>query len=446
MYRRASKVNGWLTEGSSRHGRRRHGKNAIAGMLVAAMVVLTGMAAGAPSASAASASDPFGSLDRVAQYPGGEYVEGWAIDPDVVTSIAVHVYVDNAFATSGIANVARPDVALAFPAYSAKPHGYRIPVRLAAGRHHVCTWAINEGPGASTMLGCKDIDVQSHSPFGQLDEVWATPGGVRLRGWAIDSDTTDPVSVRVTVDGKTSVTGTFATGLTYLPTANASRPDVGTAYPYYGSGHGFDLNVPMAFTPGNHSVCVLAVNIGLGFDTWLNCRSVSVLSANPSGNLDTAKVDLYLYGAGLLQARVVGWAIDGSTVQAIKVRVYIDGHETIVQSADGTQATTTTANVLRTDVGGLYSGYGPNHGFDALASLASTGLPNGGYGDHNVCVVGINVGPGSDAVIGACRTVTPTYHLGQHVATMTVAPRQIRKRGGAGRARHLLFFFAGPKD
>ena len=39
---------------------------------------------------------PYGSVDRIEAVDGGVSVYGWAIDPDQVASIPVHIYVDDA--------------------------------------------------------------------------------------------------------------------------------------------------------------------------------------------------------------------------------------------------------------------------------------------------------------------------------------------------------------
>ncbi|KFF58442.1 hypothetical protein JF66_18525, partial [Cryobacterium sp. MLB-32] len=70
----------------------------------------------------------------------------------------------------------------------------------------------------------------------------------------------------------------------------------------------------------------------------------------------------------------------------IAVHVYVDGVGVAYQ-----------ANKVRTDVGGAYPGYGNNHGFAETVTAAP--------GSHQVCVYGINTGPGAHPVLG-CATVT----------------------------------------
>ena len=54
---------------------------------------------------------PFGNLEGIALAPGGTAATGWAIDPDTIGPVEMHVYVDGALAAAGDAAVARSDVA-----------------------------------------------------------------------------------------------------------------------------------------------------------------------------------------------------------------------------------------------------------------------------------------------------------------------------------------------
>jgi len=100
---------------------------------------------------------PFGSLDVVTGNTGSVRVQGWAIDPDTVSPVQVHVYVDGA-SLATTAGVVRPDVGAAFPAYG-DGHGYDVTLGAAPGAHRVCAYAINVGAGANTALGCRNVSV-----------------------------------------------------------------------------------------------------------------------------------------------------------------------------------------------------------------------------------------------------------------------------------------------
>jgi hypothetical protein len=97
------------------------------------------------------ATQPFGDLDILAAEPGGNYVGGWTIDPDVASPIAVRVYADDRFATAVTADRSRPDIGAAYPG-SGPNHGYVARVPGGPGAHTVCAYGIVVGPGSSQLL------------------------------------------------------------------------------------------------------------------------------------------------------------------------------------------------------------------------------------------------------------------------------------------------------
>jgi hypothetical protein len=207
------------------------------------------------------AGNPIGSFDAATAVPGGIDVSGWAIDPDTKNAIPVHVYVDSA-GTALTANLSRSDIGRAFPAYG-PAHGFSRVLKASAGAHQVCAYAINEGAGATVLMGCKTVQVQSGSPFGTLEEATVSGRTIKVSGWAIDPDTADPIDVHFYVDDK---------GVALK--ASASRADVGAGYPAYGPKHGYSGS--MTTTPGTKNVCAYAINEGPGGTTLLGCRSVTV--------------------------------------------------------------------------------------------------------------------------------------------------------------------------
>lgn len=118
---------------------------------------------------------PFGHVDAVQARPGGVFIAGWAIDPDVVSSVPVHVYVD----ASGVALTAdqsRPDVSAAFPLYADQPHGFSGTLAASPGRHNVCAYAINiAGTGDNALLSCVMVDVPAASAPAALSIAAAAP-------------------------------------------------------------------------------------------------------------------------------------------------------------------------------------------------------------------------------------------------------------------------------
>jgi hypothetical protein len=100
-----------------------------------------------------------GTLDSVTALPGAVEISGWAIDPDQVPSIPVHLYVDGA-AMEVTANTARPDVAAAYPLYKKANHGFNAVLGASPGRRKVCAYAINvSGTGFNALLGCITVTV-----------------------------------------------------------------------------------------------------------------------------------------------------------------------------------------------------------------------------------------------------------------------------------------------
>jgi hypothetical protein len=308
--------------------------------------------------------DPVGVLDSVSSTGGAIGLAGWALDPSAPGPIAVHVYVDGRFASGVVAGGGRADIAAAFPGLGSA-HGFGVSVPAAPGSHEVCAYGIDVGAGSNSLIGCRSVLVASGPPFGSLDVAVGRPGGVSVAGWAADPDTTAPIQVHVYVDGA-------GTALT----AGEPRVDVAAALPGVGPNHGYSAR--LSADPGIHQVCAYAINVGVGSNSLVGCREVSVPGGPPIGNIDVA-------GGGFGGVALVGWAIDPDTTAPIQVHVYVDG-----------VGVPTLADASRPDVGAFFTPYGDRHGF-------SVTVPAGG-GPHTVCAYGINVGTGSNSLIG-CRTV-----------------------------------------
>ena len=207
---------------------------------------------------------PVGSVDVVSATGTSVTVKGWALDPDTVSPIAVHIYVGPT-GTAFTSDKYRADIARAYPLYGAS-HGFSATVTGPAGTSDVCAYAIDTNGGANTLLGCKSVTLTEQSnaaPIGSFDAVVASSGAVRVEGWAIDPDTIGPIAVHVYVDGVGRAT-----------TAGLSRPDVATVFPAFGPLHGFIVTVPAS--PGTHTVCAYGINSGVGDNALLGCRQVIV--------------------------------------------------------------------------------------------------------------------------------------------------------------------------
>ena len=206
---------------------------------------------------------PIGSVDQVmSSGPGSLTVSGWALDYDTANSIPVHIYLDGV-GVPITASDTRADIGAAFPGYGSA-HGFTATVPASGGSHQLCVYAINQGPGANTVLTCRTVVMPTGAPIGSLDAVSASGSTIRLQGWALDYDTAASIQVRVYLDGIFAGAGSAA----------GTRQDIADSFPGYGAGHGFDLTV--AATPGPHSACAWAIDSGGGNNTLLGCQSIGV--------------------------------------------------------------------------------------------------------------------------------------------------------------------------
>lgn len=206
-------------------------------------------------------TSPFGSLDSLQRVPGGVRVTGWTIDPDASGPRPVHIYVNGVPVTATTADRMRGDVGAAFPQYGAL-HGYDVVVPAPAGGDRICAYGINGGAGSNSLLGCRGVGV-AVNPVGAFDTADRVPGGVHLRGWALDPDSAASITVHLWVDGK-PVQPVMSTFL---------RPDVGAAFPGYGADRAFDVVVPVP--AGARTACTYGINVGAGGNALLACRPIS---------------------------------------------------------------------------------------------------------------------------------------------------------------------------
>jgi hypothetical protein len=311
---------------------------------------------------------PRGGINSLVLNAGTARLVGWAIDDDLPTApVSVQVNVDGAPASTSVANVPRADIGGANPG-AGNNHGFDMSLPLAVGRHDVCVYVIDPGPGATnTKLECAPVTLAT-DPVGNVDKIVGGATSVTVAGWAVDTDTPTPIDVQVTVDGAAAAT----------LHASGRRTDVGVLYPGTGYAHGFTASVPVA--PGDHDVCINALNVGAGSDSQLGCAHVSV-GVPPIGGINA------LTSVIGLQSRITGWAIDPDTTDPISVHVYVNG-----QVAGGLRA-----DVNRADVGQLYPASGPTHGFDGVFALRP--------GANQVCVYAINVAAGANRSLG-CKSLT----------------------------------------
>ena len=368
-----------LTAASGRpaRGRLRAALRAAPVSVVAALgvcfLLVTPGAEPVPTATAASVGGlPQGNWESASAVGPTIAARGWALDPDAKTSaVSVHVYVDGRWGGAVNATASRPDVGAAFPG-AGNAHGWSYTQSVAAGQHQVCVYAIDvQDASRNTPLGCRKVAVQITTPLGNLETVSSEGTRLTAGGWSMDPDSpTTPVTVHVYVDGQWGG----------AVTANATRPDVGAAFPGTGNAHGWSYSATVS--RGQHSVCMYAIDVeNPARNTPLGCRFRSVGVTLPVGNWDGSSVS----GADVA---MWGWALDPDSLAAgVDIRVWLDG----VESA------ATGATSSRPDVRAAFPGAGEAHGWSLTLTLSP--------GSHSLCVYAPDLEDSSRRSSLGCRTV-----------------------------------------
>ena len=214
------------------------------------------------------------------------------------------------------------------------------------------------------------LTASGNVPTGELDLVEGGEGIIRVRGWAIDPDVTDPVIVNVYVNGD----------LITSATADALRPDVGVAFSTYGDNHGFDVSFPA--TIGTKEVCVSAVNAQGGSNTMLGCDRVRVRAGSVAGVIESAQAT----DGGVT---VTGWAIVEGQTDPVDVDFLLDGAD----------AGSVRANKRRKDLADTLGELGERHGFET--TLAA------GAGVNQVCASVVDPETGERVDLGCLTVAAP---------------------------------------
>ncbi|HVW46511.1 MAG TPA: DUF1906 domain-containing protein [Solirubrobacterales bacterium] len=127
--------------------------------------------------------------------------------------------------------------------------------------------------GATVGVGTPPVG--ESDPIGKL-EVTGSPahGQLRVKGWAFDPDSPgETLAINVVVGGREGDKGveTFELG----QVANLERADVGAAHKLAGPFHGFENQI-VTLKSGPEPVCVYAVNVALGGNRLLGCRTTTI--------------------------------------------------------------------------------------------------------------------------------------------------------------------------
>ncbi len=294
------------------------------------------------------AGSPLGNVDSIYGVAGEIIIKGWAIDPDTTDSVYMWVVVDGV-GKHYLANKTRTDVGSTYPDYG-PTHGFEIAIPASAGNHQVSVTANNVFEGSHKTLVSKTVAVYQGSPFGNFESLTKVTGGIRIKGWAIDPDTTGTAYIWVTVDG---------VGRLYQ--ANSTRTDVGTAYPGYGNNHGFDQFISIG--DGYHTVSVTINNVQVGSHKDLGTKNVGSVpdsgwtrpmagyyvsqefkGASVHNGIDLAKAygsGIYAARSGKIKAILLGHLSDGSrntytlSGWVLDPVYYMSGDKVVIEHADG---------------------------------------------------------------------------------------------------------------
>lgn len=169
--------------------------------------------------------------------------------------------------------------------------GPHVHVELRNERHYACL--VPRGTGSSisdnTALGvlggqwrdsrnqsCPGGVVGTMNPFGNFESASAPAARqVRVRGWTIDASRqgrTNSNNVHIYIGGRAGTSGAVGTN---IGRASARRDDVARAYSWAGPNHGFSVTVPTSKS-GQQEVCAYGINVGVGSNTLLGCRTVTI--------------------------------------------------------------------------------------------------------------------------------------------------------------------------
>jgi hypothetical protein len=312
-----------------------------------------------------SNDDPLGGLRPWSLHGRYLTITGWALDPNAPSSSLRIVFLVNGIRFTYVdSTLYRGDINSYY--HTTGNHAFSKMLTLKDGTNTVCVIAGNLGAGSNTELGCQTYSLPG-TPLGGISTASRNNNVATFTGWAFDYDAPDTPLTILGIIGGQAVSSVVS---------NVSRPDIDAAF--QGTGlHGYRIDVPLP--AGASKVCLNANNIGPGSNLRLGCADFQV-PVSPVGALESVVVQGNT-------ALVTGWALDYDVpTQSIGYLINVGS----VHEAWG------PTPVSRTDVNQAWNATG-NHGFSAEVALPA--------GTSTVCVYGINVGAGSNSLLG-CKTVT----------------------------------------
>jgi hypothetical protein len=127
--------------------------------------------------------------------------------------------------------------------------------------------------GATVGVGTPAVG--ESDPIGSLELTGApAKGQLRVKGWALDPDfPTEALSINVVVGGREGQKGVETYELGQV--ANLPRIDVAASHKLAGPNHGFDSRL-VTIKSGPEPVCVYALNVALGGNRLLGCKTTTI--------------------------------------------------------------------------------------------------------------------------------------------------------------------------
>jgi hypothetical protein len=251
-----------------------------------------------------------------------------------------------------------------------------------------------------------------HDPIGGISQVAITPTAVTFTGWAADPDSLSTnATVYGAVDGRRVVTQ-----VTNVPRAGV------VAKWKTGVTPGFVLAVPVG--PGEHTVCLGVSNVGPGSDRLLRCRIVPVgdhliSSHSPMGRLSSVS-------ATATTLRALGWAADpDDRVASALLVLYVDGKSVATRKSFEPRPTAARDHHL-----------GHNPGFDISVPVS--------VGAHIACVWAVNIGYGSNSLLG-CSAVDTRNPSGSGAVAEPALNKIVVKQARKHLGQRYVWGTEGPK-
>jgi hypothetical protein len=247
-------------------------------LLTTLAIVLAGTGLIAAGGPALAANGYNGDVNVLASPEAGLLrVRGWVYDDDDGSApVRLHLYVGGIYSDPnaqffdlGVTDVARADVQAAYPEVAGPTTGFDRTVEVAKyGNQPIFLYALNAvgpDPGPAVLVSGTTVTISDPNPGGEFTSATSpAPGQVAVTGAALEGGSPEKTRVAVTTNG------------TYAGTLVADQ-----------RGTGFYADFPILFNgtvpspAGDVTVCVTAIDQGVGSDKSLGCKQVQVVAPPP---------------------------------------------------------------------------------------------------------------------------------------------------------------------